>query len=125
NKERVIAGLPKAYSLAFAPNGETLAAAEYEAGPIQLWDLGKGKRLKTLGKPADQPVGFSADGMKLVVKRSGQGFSVLDIHSDTELWQGGWHTNSFAFAADGRHLILVGSSGIGYILRIPKKILVP
>jgi len=118
NKEQVIAGLPKAISLAFAPDGQTLATTEWD-GPIQLWDLAKGKQLKTLGKPGDQVVGFAVDEKRLLVKRGGQGCYLLEVASGKELWQGGWHSNAFALAADGRHLI-IGDRGVGYILRIPK-----
>jgi len=120
NEEQIIADLPKAASLAFRPDGQAIATGDVDGGPIQLWDMVKRKQLKTLGSPGDQVVGFSADGNRLFVKRSGQSYSLLEVASGRELWQGGWHNSTFAIAADGRHLI-AGERGSLFIFRLPQK----
>src|SRR5262249_46287068 len=65
-KEHEIAGLPIASSLAFSPNGETLALGVVD-GPIQLWDLNTKKLSMTLNDSESRGfLAFSPDGKRLV-----------------------------------------------------------
>ncbi len=50
-------------SVAFAPDGKTLAAA-YDGGEVRLWDTASGKELWTLPNPGG-PLAFSPDGKTL------------------------------------------------------------
>ena len=95
------------YSVAFAPDGKTLASGSYET--IKLWDARSGETLRTLEGHTDwvYSVGFAPDGntlasgsddktIKLWDARSGE--LVRTLEGDTDA------VHSIAFATDGNTL---------------------
>jgi WD40 repeat protein len=96
-------------TLAFAPNGKTLAAGSWD-GQISLWDVPSGKELRRiLGNPREiSQVAFSPDGKLLAFKRQGvkSGINLFNpatgkvIHEFvTEDYEPAW-----AFSPDGKLL---------------------
>ena len=102
NKERVIAGLPQAVNLAFAPSSRTIAIGGNNV-PIRIWDLVRQKQIGVpLGKPPAQPVAFSADGSKLITYTTDEGNRLMDVESGQELWRFGSHGLIPTLAPDDR-----------------------
>jgi serine/threonine protein kinase len=113
-KEREIAGLPKANSLAFRPDGQTLALGVID-GPIQIWDLDAGKLQTTLNDPESRgSLAFSPDGKRLVTGN----LALWDVASGKKLWQTRIPGLVTALASDGRHAA-VPYVFAGFIFRIP------
>jgi WD40 repeat protein/tRNA A-37 threonylcarbamoyl transferase component Bud32 len=126
-------------SLAFAPDGKTLATcgvddskvAVEEDFVVKLWDLsGAQPTLRTrLGKHAKREpqtqnasaVAFAPDGKRLA-SWSPDGTIVLwDAAAGTKLHV--WHlpgSTSFAYAPDSRHLAVCMNKGAIFILRLPQ-----
>lgn len=103
-------------SLAFSPNGQTVASGDYD-GEIYLWDIPTGSLRETLYH-GDRPnaLAFSPDGAVLA-----SGNIAFDANSSIKFWRvsdgqllrtlSGYdaYVSSVAFSADGRYLISSGS----------------
>jgi WD40 repeat protein len=112
-------------SLAFAPDGGALVAAEFasiqtdaEPKPIRRWDLKSGAPDTPLepGAAATQRLYFSPDGRRLVGTDSGGGARVWEWPSGRLLWQAPPRATVIgvapaAFSPDGRKLVLAGIQG--------------
>jgi WD40 repeat protein len=109
-------------SVAFSPNGHTLASAEngdlsgtWEAR-ITLWDVASGQAVRTLAGPKSHnsivySVAFSPDGNTLASGWDDNSIRVFDVASGRELRTLAGHSNlvaSVAYSPDGR-FILSGS----------------
>jgi serine/threonine protein kinase/Tol biopolymer transport system component len=81
---RCTANLPVAYSVAFSPDGKTLAAtnssASADRGTIRLWDVATGRLTTTLTDPGSQG-GYSA-----AFSPNGTILAVADANGSTYLW---------------------------------------
>jgi RNA polymerase sigma factor (sigma-70 family) len=114
-------GEPGAPSLAFSPDGTTLASASSDAKAVQLWDTASGKLLRRLecrGKDYIRCVAFSPDG-KLLACGSGFEESCIQLWDPAtgeercRIQENHWATGPFAFSSDGR--CLAAGSGDGTI----------
>lgn len=103
---------------AFTPDGQQLAARD-PAGPIVLWSIHDGKRLRTIA-PADLASGrgavaFSPDGKRLAVSAGGA-VRLLDAMTGKELPGPKGHratVSRVAYSADGRTVLTWGEAGAG------------
>jgi RNA polymerase sigma factor (sigma-70 family) len=113
----------EAYSLAFSPNGQTLACACSGFGRVELWDM-KTKKIRTtvVGQPGNQTacaqsVAFSPDGKKLALAGGTLGdvgttgapawLKLLDLDTQKQQEIDHGHTaliKSVVFSPDGKTL---------------------
>ncbi|QEH37910.1 ECF RNA polymerase sigma factor SigE [Aquisphaera giovannonii] len=120
-REKVQTG--RVYGLAFAPDGRTFAAADFEAPVVSIRDAGTGRERRRLTYQATQifqgPLAFSRDGKRLAVgvtPRSSDGERIVIWSLDAEptpIVIRGAHDgglNGLAFAPDGSLI----SSGASY-----------
>jgi WD40 repeat protein len=113
-------------SLAFAPDGKTLVAAEYasvqldhEPRPIRRWDVPTGQPQPPLapGAVPTQRLYFSADGRRLAGIDTTGGARVWEWPSGRLIWQAPPRagatlgTGSAAFSPDGRKLVVATGQG--------------
>jgi serine/threonine-protein kinase len=107
----------------FSPNDGRLASS-YRDGTFKLWDTATNKELAARKEHAAAVAGlaFTPDGNRLAT--AGQDGKVLlwDTASGDKLqaWTFGGQVNAVAFASDGRHLAAAHSSGVVYVLRLPR-----
>jgi WD40 repeat protein/tRNA A-37 threonylcarbamoyl transferase component Bud32 len=93
-------------TLAFAPDGETLAAVTVR-GYVTLWDVGSRSRLRGFPEPGGRyilvGVGFSPDGATLFTTNDYGGVKLWDVATGTSLGEigGGESAHDLAFSADG------------------------
>ena len=113
----------RVYSLAFSPNGKTLAAGSGD-GRVRMWDVATGKEAAALAGVG--PLAFSPDGKTLAAGKQVkpaplcQGF--CPEISDVQVWDlagrrvvrtfhdDGYSLNTVAFAPDGASLFTAGNA---------------
>jgi WD40 repeat protein len=107
-------GLPMV-SVAFSPDGRTLAAGD-EVGVVRVWDVVRRLEIRSLncGGEVMRCVAFSPDGAWLLASSAGGSF----WRWETSDWRGGrfdspnaGSTNGIAFVPDGSRFISVGNDG--------------
>jgi WD40 repeat protein/tRNA A-37 threonylcarbamoyl transferase component Bud32 len=101
---------PEPRSLAFAPDGKTLASAH--AFGARLWDVGVGKSRTTLPGAA-RSVAFTPDGQTLAVGRDDQGVELWDVGTGqlrASLPGYSRQVTHVAFLADGGKLATASSA---------------
>ncbi len=105
--------LPSSYSVAFAPDGKTLAVGGY-VGDVFLWDTATGKLQKKLDDPslAVLCLAYSPDGSILAASNDQADVMLFDAKEFKLLGkikpeQGSIH--SFAFSSDGKTLAAITS----------------
>ncbi|HZY88497.1 MAG TPA: WD40 repeat domain-containing protein [Gemmataceae bacterium] len=95
------------YRAAFAPDGRTLAAAEYggEDGLVRLWDVATATDRALKGhQRTPESLAFSTDG-KLLVTADGGRVVCWDVPAGKERWRADSGAVALAFTPDGRALI--------------------
>ena len=112
-KRKLIGHPANVQSIAFSPDGKTVASASYIDGTVRIWDVHTGERLQTLtGHTWDVPgLAFSPDGRTLASGGSGDGgiIRLSDVHTGTEKYAVTGHTGfieDFAFSSNGRTIII-------------------
>jgi WD40 repeat protein len=106
-------------SVAFSPNGQTLATVANLDPRIQLWDVRTGRLTQTLlGSLSDPPrrAVFSPNGARLAAVCSRGGVQLWDVASGLELREASESQEregpvAVAFAPDGRHFAAAGNMG--------------
>jgi WD40 repeat protein len=106
------------YSLAFAPDGKTLAAGTFDKR-VHVWDAATGKDLRQLGEPrvVIHAVAFSPDGKTLATGTFDDHLTLWDTETGLPRWQmeeslgEGAALKSLAFSPDGQLLAVAGGSG--------------
>lgn len=85
-----------AMSIAFAPDGKTLATV---AGDVRLWDVASGKELRRFENPGDmlKSIDFAADGQSLI----GAGY-FTQAYYFFNAERASWHTASAGRRGAGR-----------------------
>jgi WD40 repeat protein len=96
-------------SLAFSPDGHTLASACWD-DTVTLWDVAAGKVLRSISGFADFPTAlkFSPDGSTLAVSNGDNTIQLRDVATGQLLRTLAGHTDqvlSVAFSADGKTLV--------------------
>jgi WD40 repeat protein len=96
-------------SLAFSPDGHTLASACWD-DTVTLWDVATGKVLRSISGFADIPSGlaFSPDGRTLAVSNGDNTIQLRDVATGQLLQTLAGHTDqvlSIAFSPDGKTLV--------------------
>ncbi|HEV3257452.1 MAG TPA: WD40 repeat domain-containing protein, partial [Gemmataceae bacterium] len=114
---------PVAQSLAFAPDGKRLASGEYNC--VDLWEPGTGRKLSTLAAIGQWigPLAFAPDGRRLVTWCLDKQLVLWDVTPGKAArklkeWPLQDPVRCFAFAPDGRHLVLGQQNGTLSILRL-------
>jgi WD40 repeat protein len=95
-------------SLAFSPDGHTLASACWD-DTVTLWDVATGKALRSISGLADLPseLVFSPDGRTLAISNGDNTIQLRDVATGQLLEALRGHTDqilSIAFSADGKTL---------------------
>jgi WD40 repeat protein len=116
-------------SVAFSPDGKTLASASPSSPAVNIWDVKSGKLITMIqDSAAVRHLAFSPDGKLLATghgrtARRGDGSVQL---WDTTTWQEvafgqGHHslTVSVAFSPDSRTLVTAGMDGLAVLWSIP------
>jgi WD40 repeat protein len=106
-------------SVAFSPNGQTLATVASLDPQIQLWDVRTGRLMRTLvGSPFYRPriAAFSPNGARLVAACDDGEVQIWDVASGLELMESSEVKElsgiiAVAFAPDGRHFAAAGFMG--------------
>jgi WD40 repeat protein len=93
-------------SLAFSPDGHTLASACWD-DTVTLWDVATGKALRSISGLADLPteLAFSPDGHTLAISNGDDTVQLRDVATGQLLQTLKGHTDqvlSIAFSADGK-----------------------
>lgn len=103
-------------SLAFSPEGKTLASASAGRGDskrtVKLWDFASGSELRTLRGLSAQSIAFSGNGRLLAGGSWSGGLALWDVSSGNELRTltgGNAYVNSIAFSPNDKFLV-VGST---------------
>lgn len=96
-------------TVAYSPNGKTLASSGSSDGTIQLWDVSTGKHLRTLKGHTDtvRTLAFSPDGKTLVTGSEDDTLRIWNPNSGSMLRKLSGHSNdirSVVFSADGKML---------------------
>jgi WD40 repeat protein len=99
NMTRVV-GFP---SVAFAPDGKTLAAACVADGYIYLWDVASGQRVWRIEGHSKGPVAFSPDGKMLAFGSRDQTIRVLETATGKERGRLQGHRSSITALVFGPH----------------------
>ncbi len=98
----------------FAPDGRTLATAEYAGagGPIRLWNVADGKgRLLAKHGGAVTALAFAPDGKRIAASSAQNGMLLCwDAADGKEVWRTKAATYQLAFATDGRTLVSADDS---------------
>jgi WD40 repeat protein len=100
----------------FSPDGKLAATTQYaeggslKAGPLTLWDLANGKKVKTLGNAIYWAMCFAPDSRHLALSRYDQVVETWDVAAGKQLasWQtheGRNRAPTIAFTADGKTLM--------------------
>jgi WD40 repeat protein len=104
-------------TLAFSPDGKTLAAGHYDDGGTLLWDMTGDLQHETtrLDTGNTRTVAFSPNGKLLVSARSGQVWAVSGATAKlaAELSGQPYGFDSVAFSPDGKTLVSGGGSAVG------------
>jgi WD40 repeat protein len=93
-------------SVAFSPDGHTLAAGDYDGG-IGLWDVATGRRIATLSEGSNvRSVAFSRDGQTLAASDTDGHIGLWDVATGrrTATLAEGSSVESVAFSRDGQTL---------------------
>jgi WD40 repeat protein len=93
-------------SVAFSPNGRTLAAGD-NSGDVRLWDTASGQETHTLSEgSAVSGVAFDKDGRTVAVADDSGNVGLWDGSNgqETDSFAEGGSVNSVAFSPDGRTL---------------------
>jgi RNA polymerase sigma factor (sigma-70 family) len=117
---REIAARPRgARSVAFSPDGRTLATGDDGQEGVRLWDVASGRLLRTVGRPATWDVSqarFSPDGRFLAATSLRQKAVVLwDVKTGKEVRRMAgppFVAVHPVFSADGRRLAAFGADGL-------------
>ena len=110
-------------SVAFSPDGKTLASA---ADCIKLWDLDSGKEIRSLDRHPDHldSVCFSPDG-KLIAASDGDRAKLFDVASGNELHADEVVTESYSSPAHHNYTIYRGYFGhsfpVKFVVQRPDK----
>jgi WD40 repeat protein len=96
-------------SLAFSPDGQTLASACWD-DTVTLWDVATGKALRSISGLADLPgeLVFSPDGRTLAISNGDNTIQLRDVATGQLLQTLTGHTDqilSIAFSTDGKTLV--------------------
>ena len=108
-----------AYSIAFSPDGKTIAIGSYEQ--VQLWDAVTGARktsFMTISNSVVSIIAFSPDGKTIATESDGNTIRLWDVATATHKATLQGHTNSvnsLTFSPDGRTL---ASSSWDYTIRL-------
>jgi len=110
-------GKRRAFSLAFHPNGATLASGHWD--DVTLWNAATGERTALLRGFARYVtgIGFSADGTLLAAGTDAGGLQVWNVAERRRLVSisiGGGQASEPVFSPDGR-LVAVGVYGLGTV----------
>jgi WD40 repeat protein/serine/threonine protein kinase len=129
-------------SLAFSPDGQTLASGHIALqGKVRIWDVGTGRLLRTLNghKDAVRSIAFAPDGQNLATTGGGYNgepgqdwtIRVWDVTTGTCIRQLEGHSDSvrsLAFSPDGRSLatasndmtVRLWDAGTGQLLKMQR-----
>jgi len=110
-------------SLAFSPDGKTIASGDYHG--VRLYELATGGILATLVTKRElvQSVGFSADGRKLACGVVKKGVFIWDPLNESRLSvipEGQFGITAVAFSADGRKLATGGRDTTVLVWNVPQ-----
>ncbi|MCE7947438.1 MAG: WD40 repeat domain-containing protein [Chloroflexi bacterium CFX4] len=104
------------YSVAYSPDGKTIAAGTVDQNTIRLWDVETGRAGGILQGHRNFPntLSFSADGKQLASGSSEQSVRIWDVESGSELRlldEIKARVNIVAYSPDGSLLAVGGSGG--------------
>jgi WD40 repeat protein len=100
-------------SVAFAPNGQTLAAAQ---GAVRLWSVSDKSLLCSIDEPAGlaNSVAYSPDGQLLAIA-SPEESTLWSTAGWVRVWavtRGAGQNNGIVFSADGREIVVAGAMAV-------------
>lgn len=112
------------YSIAFSPDGRTLASASYDKS-IKLWDLQSKKEIATLTGPSGYvgDVAFSPDGQTLAFASRNKTIKLWDLQSKKEIATLTGHRDEVSkvvFSSDGQTLASA-SSRVIKLWKVPSR----
>jgi len=96
------------YGLAFSPDGNTLAAAEF-SGKVHLWDIASGRETATLAVPSDDTGGLVGS---LAFSPNGRIVAVGDPEGTTYVWDAA--TGKLIAILNYPHASTTGIAGIAF-----------
>jgi WD40 repeat protein len=106
----------------YSPDGRTIISGDYQ-GIIRLWDVEKGKCVRTVGdgKFWAERFGFSPNG-KLALLGGVKEMQLLDIETGRILkqWTGMDGTVQVAFSPDGKRIVSGDDSGLIHVWDVQK-----